>query len=138
MPVQYDLFFDGALKSNVASFGFILKKEGKLIDLGWGIAEEGRHLTEIVGEYHGLACGLDSFIRHIDCKNAVLNVYGDSAFVVGQVNGVGKPNKKYPELNIIQFKLNQIRQFAKVNVSWISRRENKTANDLAKKLRTLA
>jgi len=131
----YDLFFDGGFKNKIASFGFVLFLDSKEIDRGWGVIGQGSYMTETVAEYYGLSAGLDSFVRHVDRPCSVLNVYGDSAHVIGQVKKIGKPRHHLQELQVIEFKLNQIKQTTRVSISWVPREKNKIANDLAKKLR---
>ncbi len=135
MPAYY-LFFDGAFKNKIASFGFVLYLDGKEIDRGWGVIGQGSYMTEIIAEYYGLSAGLDSFVRHLDRPCSVLNICGDSAHVIGQIKKIRKPRQQLQELQVIEFKLNQIKRLvSQVNISWISRAQNKIANDLAKKLR---
>lgn len=135
MPV-YDLYFDGAFKNKIASFGFILYLDGREIDRGWGLIGQGPYMTETIAEYYGLSAGLDSFTRHIDNPRSVLNIFGDSAHVIGQVKKNGKPFHQLQELQVIEFKLNQIKQTTRIFLFWIPREKNKIANDLAKKLRS--
>lgn len=132
MP-SYDLFFDGAVKNKVASFGYVLYLDGKQIDYGYGIIGQGKYLTAVVAEYCALAQGLDAFIRKMDKPNSVLNIFGDSKFVISQVL---KPVHEFQGLQIIAMKLDQIRRIARVNISWVPRAKNQVANDLAKKLRS--
>ena len=131
---QFALFFDGAYKDKTASFGFVLYLNDKEIDRGYGILGTGGKLNSTIGEYYALSYGLDSFVRHINKPKSVLNIYGDSAFVISQVK---KDLHEYEELQIIKFKLKQIsRMVSKINIQWVSRSKNQTANDLAKTLRT--
>lgn len=133
MPAVYDLYFDGALKNTVGSFGYVLYLNGKRIDSGYGIIGEGRYMTSTVAEYYALSHGLDAFIRKTDKPSPVLNIYGDSKFVIAQVQ---KELHEFEELQFIAMKLRQIRRYAQVNTSWVPRTKNKQANDLAKKLRS--
>ena len=130
----YSLFFDGAYKNKTASFGFVLYLDNKQIDRGYGILGTGGKLNSTIGEYYGLSYGLDAFVRQIDKPATVLNIYGDSAFVISQVK---KDLHEYEELQVIKFKLQQVsRLVSKISIAWIPREKNKIANDLAKTLRT--
>lgn len=130
---QFALFFDGAYKDKTASFGFVLYLNDKEIDRGYGILGTGGKLNATIGEYYGLSYGLDSFVRHVDCRG-VLNIYGDSAFVISQVK---KDLHEYEELQIISLKLKQVSHLTSaINISWVPRGSNKIANDLAKTLRS--
>jgi ribonuclease HI len=120
---EFSLFFDGAWKSGIASFGFVLYLDGAVIDFGYGSTVGDR----ISAESRALSEGLDCFIRRID-RRASLNIYGDSTFIVN--NAYKNP--------IIRSKLNQIaKMVSSVEISWVPREMNKLANDLAKKLRSL-
>jgi ribonuclease HI len=132
MP-EYSLFFDGAFKNKTASFGFVLYLDGQEIDYGYGIIGQGRHLTSTVAEYYGLSYGLDAFIRKVNKPNAVLNICGDSKFVIDRIQ---KQVHEFQELQFISLKLKQIRRTIKVNIALIPRTKNQVANDLAKKLRS--
>lgn len=132
MPV-YDLYVDGACKNKVGSFGYVLFCDGRQIDYGYGIIGEGKYMTAPVAEYCALSYGLDAFVRKTDKPSPVLNIYGDSKFVIAQVQ---KESHEFEELQFIAMKLRQIRRYAQVNISWVPRTKNKLANDLAKKLRS--
>jgi ribonuclease HI len=130
---EYSLFFDGAFKGKVASFGFVLYLDNKQIDRGYGILGTGGKLNATIGEYYGLSYGLDSFVRHVDRAAEVLNIYGDSAFVISQIK---KDIHDYEELQIIKFKLKQVSLLvSEINIKWIPRAKNQIANALAKTLR---
>jgi ribonuclease HI len=131
---MFELYFDGAFKNKIGSFGYVLYEDGKQIDYGYGIIGSGKYMTATVAEYYALSHGLDAFVRKTD-KYAVLNIYGDSKFVIDCVN---KELHEFSELQTISMKLKQIRQYARVNIEWIARSKNKVANDLAKKLRSVS
>jgi ribonuclease HI len=121
---EFELFFDGAWKAGISSFGFALYRDGGLIDFGYGSTFGDKNEAESFA----LCQGLDCFIRRIDRPKAVLHIYGDSQFIVSSAY-------KDP---IIRSKLRQIeRMTSKVEISWVPRELNKLANDLAKKLRSL-
>lgn len=119
----YSLFFDGAVKSGRASFGFVLRKNKRQIDFGYGLIG---NCDSNGAELAALSAGLDSFVHNWDSPKAVLNIYGDSKVALGKA-------EKDP---IVGFKLQEIRGWGvRVSLHWIPRAENKQANLLAKKLR---
>jgi len=129
----YDLFFDGAFKNKTASFGFVLYRDNKQVDRGYGVLGTGGKLNATIGEYYGLSYGLDAFVRQIDRPAEILNIYGDSAFVISQVK---KDLHDYEELQVIKFKLKQVSLLvSKINIAWVPRSKNQIANALAKTLR---
>ena len=127
---EYSLFFDGAVKNKIASFGYVLYLDGREIDKGWGIIGHG--LTSVEAEYSALSHGLDSFVRKTDKPTPALNIYGDSRIVIENVKTLRKDSQ---ELQILAFKLKQVRRLAQVSISWVARTKNTVANGLAKKLR---
>lgn len=122
----YSLFFDGAVKNKIASFGFVLYKNQKECDRGYGIIGHG--LSSVDAEKQALAYGLDSFVRKVDTR-ASLNIYGDSKFVISTV-------ENDPAL---RSRITGVRKLGiPVSYKWVPRSENKLANDLAKKLRSVS
>jgi len=121
---EYSLFFDGAWKAGISSFGFTLFLDNAQIDFGYGSTFGDKHDAEAFA----LCQGLDCFIRRIDRPSATLHIYGDSQFII---------NTAYKN-SIIRSKLKQIEQMTSgIKISWIPRELNSLANNLAKKLRSL-
>ena len=60
------IFFDGACEpvnpGGTASYGWVIKKDGKTILSGSGIVGSGEGMTNNVGEYHGLIEGIKAFL----------------------------------------------------------------------------
>lgn len=137
---MYELFFDGGVLPNPggeASFGYVLKLNKKEIDKGYGIIGRGKYMTDITAEYYALSQGLSSFVRILSKSNAILKVFGDSTFVIKQVTHTGKARRDFPELKIIDYKIQQIKDLGiDVQISWIPREQNKECDDLVKLFRS--
>jgi ribonuclease HI len=125
MTNLYELFFDGAFKDGQSSFGFVLYLNGVPIDYGYGLTDDTKESVEL----RGLSEGLDCFIRRLDCAGADLSIFGDSVIAVNSAH-------RDP---FIKSKLDQIRKLvSSLEIAWIPRKQNKIADDLAKRLRSFA
>ena len=131
MP-QYDLYSDGSVKDKIGYFGFVLFRDHEEIDRGWG--QVGCGVTSTEAEYCGVSAGLDSFIRHVSEPSSHLNCYTDCANVVRHLNKIARRNLSH-DVSLLFWKLDQIRQYATVDIEWIARYKNVVADALAKTLR---
>jgi len=145
---DYRLFFDGACLPNpggTASFGFALCNAEVVVDQGYGIIGKGQYMSDVYAEYYALNSGLASFVRHLSGPST-LQVFGDSKFVVAQVNagpnGGKKKHKVRPENKIRRAVETQLRRIKSLGVQctidWIPREQNFFCDSLAKKLRAIA
>lgn len=138
----YDLYFDGACNPNPngeASFGFHLSLNKITVSSGYGIVGRGQGMTDVVAEYSGLLEGLHSFLRFWDKPNSVLNIYGDSKYVIKSIDK-DIPFKLFDTLSreqiIVLMAIRNIRDMnVKVTLNWISREQNQITDSLAKNLR---
>jgi len=85
-----EAYFDGLCEPNpggVATYGFLIKRDGKKIDEGHGLAGAPKTpgATNNVAEYTGLIKALEWLVAH-KIKDPVL-VRGDSDLVIRQVKG---------------------------------------------------
>jgi ribonuclease HI len=134
---NYQLWTDGAVTKNPggqASYGYLLKFEGKEIDFGYGIIGSGANMNNVMAECYAITQGLSSFIRVWDCPKPILYIYNDSKFVISQLNSEKKRLLKNP-FSFINFQLQQIKNFVDVKLVWIPRSGNSTADILSKRLR---
>lgn len=139
----YKLFFDGACNPNPsgeASFGYQLLLNNEQISFGYGIIGHGQYMNDLLAEYTGLLEGLHSFLKFIDpTAKSVLNVYGDSQFVIKQLNS-HIPFRLFDSLQreqiVTLMALRNIKDMGvEVNIEWVSREQNQVADRLAKLLR---
>ncbi|MHA1862439.1 MAG: ribonuclease HI [Candidatus Thorarchaeota archaeon] len=135
--MKYILFFDGACEptnpGGIASFGFLLRVNGKDIASGKGVVGNGPGFTNNVAEYEGLINGLQVVEQH--CKrNDQVQVKGDSQLVIRQMTGdyqVRSP-RMIPLHNRAKQVRNQLRhQGVKVGMMWIPRKQNWRADALS-------
>jgi len=122
-----ELFTDGGSRGNpgVAGGGFVLYKNGKLIDKG---CEFFGNKTNNQSEYLALRLGLrEVFAKYGDIK---INCYMDSKLAVEQLNG----NFKVKNANIKPLfeEVSRITaQFKEFYISHIPREQNKMADEMA-------
>ena len=138
-----ELYFDGACEpfnpGGTASYGWLLKKDGKEIKSGHGVVGSGEGMTNNVAEYSGLIYGLEEFLK-LNLQEKLL-IKGDSNMVINMISGKWGWNKKkskwqpHEKLPHLKELLNQALSLLKkieYEVEWIPREENKEADALSK------
>ena len=138
-----ELFFDGACEpfnpGGTASYGWLIKKDGKELKNGHGVIGSGEGMTNNVAEYSGLIYGLEEFLK-LNLQEKIL-IKGDSNMVINMISGKWGWNKKkskwqpHEKLPHLKELLNQALSFLKkieYEVKWIPREENKEADALSK------
>ena len=119
---MYSLFCDGSVKHGTGYFGYVLFKDKIEIDRGWGMIGQG--IKPKVAEKYAICCGLDAFVRKMDCT-CPLKVFGDAKQVIESVD----------KDSDIRLRTETIRGLGvPVEFKWISRNSNTLANDLARKM----
>jgi ribonuclease HI len=144
--IEYTLHFDGSCWPNpggTAAYGFLLKREGLVVDSGHGVIGSGPLMSNNLAEFYALGTGLNAF-RDQHCVGldlTILKVYGDSDLVVKMMMRVqrtgeikGDPSKLYfPAYEgAIQSLENIARSGVDVDFKWIPREENQECDDLSK------
>lgn len=120
--MSWELFFDGSAKHGTGYFGYVLFKNKVQIDCGYGMIGQG--IKPKVAEKYALFYGLNGFIRKVD-ERLPLKVFGDCKEVIEKAD-------KDPDLSPT---ISRIRERGtSVTLKWVSRDQNKLANDLARKM----
>ncbi|HLY73861.1 MAG TPA: ribonuclease HI [Planctomycetota bacterium] len=127
-----EAYFDGLCEPNpggVATYGFLIKRDGKKIDEGHGLAGTPKtpQATNNVAEYTGLLKALEWLIVH-KVKDEIV-IRGDSDLIIKQVKG------EYKVKSALLAPLHsQVRELAedlpKVRFEWIPREQNADADRL--------
>ena len=138
-----ELYFDGACEpfnpGGTASYGWLIKKNGKELKSGHGVVGSGEGMTNNVAEYSGLIYGLEEFLK-LNIQDKLL-IKGDSNMVINMISGKWGWNKKkskwqpHEKLPHLKELLNQALSLVKkieYEVEWIPREENKEADALSK------
>ena len=139
-----ELYFDGACEpvnpGGTASFGWLLKKDGKIIEEGAGIVGEGDGMTNNIAEYHGLIEGITAF-QKLKLKEKVV-IKGDSNLVVNMLSKnwgwnkkktIWKPHHKMPHLKELLDKAHELLADIDYQVQWVPREQNQEADSLSKR-----
>lgn len=138
-----ELYFDGACEpinpGGTASYGWVIKKDGKNIKTGYGIVGMGEGMTNNVAEYMGLIKGLEEYINlHLNEK---LLIYGDSSMIINMITGKWgwsknktkwNPHKKMPHLKKLLDQALSLLRKVDYEAEWIPREKNKEADALSK------
>ena len=138
-----ELYFDGACEpfnpGGTASYGWVLKRDGKDLKTGYGIVGMGEGMTNNVAEYTGLIKGLEEYL-HLNLNEKIL-IKGDSSMVINMISGKWgwsknktkwNPHKKMPHLKKLLDEALSLLKKVDYEVKWIPREQNKQADALSK------
>lgn len=137
------LYFDGACEpinpGGTASYGYLIKKDGKTINQGSGIVGTGGGMTNNVGEYHGLIEGIKT-LSNLNIKEKVI-IHGDSnivCYTVAKKWGWNKrktlwnPHEKAPHLKKLLEETLKLLENLDYEIEWVPRENNLDADNLSK------
>jgi len=127
-----EAYFDGLCEPNpggVATYGFVIKRDGKKIDEGHGLAGTPKtpQATNNVAEYTGLIKALEWLVAH-KTKGPVI-VRGDSDLIVRQVKGEYKVKSGLLAPLHAQVK-ELLEELPDLELEWIRRERNTDADRL--------
>jgi len=127
-----EAYFDGLCEPNpggVATYGFVIKRDGKKIDEGHGLAGTPKtpQATNNVAEYTGLIKALEWLVAH-KTKGPVI-VRGDSDLIVRQVKGEYKVKSGLLAPLHAQVK-ELLEELPDLRLEWIQRERNADADRL--------
>ncbi len=139
-----ELYFDGACEpvnpGGTASYGWLLKKDGKILKEGSGVVGEGPGMTNNIAEYQGIIEGIKSFLK-MGLKEKLI-IKGDSNLVVNMVNKswgwnkkktVWKPHSKMPHLKKLLDEVLLLLKDVVFEIKWVPREQNSEADALSKR-----
>ncbi len=115
--------------ARTACFGYVIKKDGKVVDEGSGVIGEGQKMTNNVAEYSALIRALER-VRRSGLDERVV-VRSDSRLVVNQM--MGKWRVKAPNIMPLYRKAVALAKDMDVVFEWVPREENTRADSLARK-----
>lgn len=146
---MYEIYFDGACEpvnpGGTASYGFVIKKDGKIIAKASKIIGSGPGMTNNLAEYHGLIAALKYLLAHYSpvTNKQELIIYTDSNLVYSMVSKkwgwsrkktVWRPHKNHPHLKELLFEALKLLEKFDYQIKWIPRQQNSFADSLSKKL----
>jgi ribonuclease HI len=125
------IYFDGLCRprnpGGVATYGYVIYKDGKQAKSGYGVVGSGAGMTNNVAEYSALKRAAE-WVRG-NCTEDVIVIKGDSQLVIHQLNGTwqvkSETSKKYvPEIR-------KLLEGRKTSFVWIPREQNAEADQLS-------
>jgi ribonuclease HI len=132
-----EAYFDGlCLPKNpggIACFAFVVKKDGKLLHSGRGVAAEplSEKATNNVAEYTALIRALEWLYENGYASSKIL-VRGDSQLVVKQMAGEFKV-KNRQIIPLFQKAAVLRKKFSDLTISWVPREQNSEADSLSER-----
>jgi ribonuclease HI len=125
------IFFDGLCRprnpSGVATYGYVIYKDGQKVKSGYGMVGSGTGMTNNVAEYSALKRAAEWVSRNVGDDEIVIK--GDSRLVIHQMSGTwqvkSETSKKFvPEIH-------RLLEGRKTRFIWIPRQQNADADELS-------
>ncbi len=125
------LYFDGLCRprnpGGVATYGYVIYKDGKKVRSGYGVVGSGSGMTNNGAEYSALKRAAE-WVRE-NCAEDEIVIKGDSQLVIHQMNGTwqikSETSKKFvPEIR-------RLLTGRKTSFVWIPREQNAEADQLS-------
>ena len=125
------IYFDGLCKpknpGGVATYGYVIYKDGEKVKSGCGVVGSGAGMTNNVAEYSALKHAMEWVSRN-SVKDEIV-IKGDSQLVIHQMNGTWQiksaTSKKFvPEIQ-------RMLEGRKTRFVWIPREQNEEADQLS-------
>ncbi len=137
-----EIYFDGACApinpNGTASYGWLIKKDGQVLESGCGVIGSGPGMTNNVAEYWGVLEGVKAFLSlNLGTK---LKINGDSNLVCNMVakkwgwkKNEWNPHPDFPHLRKLLDQVHQLLEGIDYEVQWIPREQNSEADEMSKK-----
>jgi len=142
-----EIYFDGACEpinpGGTASYGFVIKKDGRIIAQDSKVVGSGTGMTNNLAEYHGLLAALKYLLT---CKTRehinALTIFTDSNLVYNMISKnwgwskkktIWRPHKDHPHLKKLLFEALELLEKFNYQIKWIPREQNSLADSLSKK-----
>lgn len=126
------VYFDGACEpinpGGTASYGVIIKKDGREIYRESKIVCTGPAASNNVAEYNGLIAALRWLYK--DYRNEKIECFGDSKLVIEQMNGNWSIKKGLYVEHALKCQ-GAIQHFSNISLHWVPREKN-IADDISK------
>ena len=143
---MFEIYFDGACEpinpGGTATYGYLIKKDGKIIAQEAKIIGQGQGMTNNLAEYHGLIAALKTLLTLKTFKQtSQLTIYTDSSLVFNMIaknwgwnkkKTIWNPHKDHPHLKKLLFEALELLKNVNYQTKWIPREENQLADDLSK------
>jgi ribonuclease HI len=131
MPDMITIYFDGLCRlknpGGIATYGYVVYKDGKKVKSGNGVVGSGAGMTNNVAEYSALKYAADWVKQHCPDDEIVIN--GDSQLVIYQMSGTwqihSETSKKFVPA------IRRLLEGRKTRFVWIPREQNVEADLLS-------
>ncbi len=127
-----EVYFDGLCEpvnpNGIASYGYVIYKDGKKIKAGCRVIGEGIGMTNNVAEYSGLLRAIE-WLKENNIKDKII-VMGDSMLVINQMKGIWRIKSETS-----RYFVPKIREMIKgldIEFRWIPREKNSEADMLSR------
>ena len=126
------IYFDGLCEprnpGGIATYGYVVYKDGKAIKKGCQVIGEGKGMTNNVAEYSGLKRAVDWLVEQdIDDK---ITIKGDSMLVINQMAGEWAVKSETSRRFVPEIK--KLLGNKKVSFVWVPREQNGEADLLSR------
>jgi len=125
------IFFDGLCRpknpGGVATYGYVVYKDGKKVKTGNGVIGSGAGMTNNVAEYSALKQAVEWAGQH--CPNDELLIKGDSQLVIHQMNGTWQVHSETSKKFVPAIR--RLLEGRKTSFVWIPREQNTEADLLS-------
>lgn len=132
------VWFDGGCgprnPGGIASWGFIAKRDGEVLESRGGVHGFGEGMTNNLAEYAGLVNAL-TWLLNAGRAGDEITVYGDSLLVIEQMSGNMKASKSGRYYPLYLMALGLVKRFSRLTLDWIPREMNVEADWLASRAR---
>jgi len=125
------LFFDGLCRpknpGGVATYGYVIYKDGKNVKSGHGVIGSGAGMTNNVAEYSALKHAAEWVCRH-GGDDEIVNK-GDSQLVIHQMNGTWQVKSETSKTFVPEIR--RLLEGRKTSFVWIPREQNAEADRIS-------
>ncbi|MFW6194119.1 MAG: ribonuclease HI [Halobacteriota archaeon] len=124
------IYFDGLCQpvnpGGVATYGYVIYQDNKVIKKGYGVIGKGKGMTNNVAEYTALKKALQ-WVNSQRIKDKI-TVKGDSQLVINQLKGKWKVKSQTSKKFVPQIK--ELLRDKEIELIWIPREDNTEADRL--------
>ncbi len=120
--------FDGSVEpEQYVQYGFIIYKDGQVVDRGHGRSGEGVKVTHAVAEWLGCVRGMAASLRYLEDSVERLCIKGDNQVVINQASGKWQTRAEHliPYCEAVQEMTNFVTEDLEIEVDFVWHRRNK-------------
>ena len=128
-----EIWIDGLCQpvnpGGTACYGYVIKRNRKVVDKNCGVVGIGKDMTNNVAEYMALICALRE-VKRQGLQNELIIIKSDSTLLVNQMNRKWKA--KAPLLLPLYRLANDLAALLDYRIEWVPREENQEADRLTR------